>query len=194
MSGSFAPGIRARLVGLVFAAVLPVLAFSAVMTIVFWHQQRAAFEQRFLERVRAMAIALDRELEASIRALEALSGTREVDDGDLEAFAERARRMREAEPTWATVVLAAPDGTQLVNLAHPPGEPRPNLYDRPSFQQALTTARPAVSRLQHSMMSGGWSTGVAVPVMRDGKVRYVLCAGIDESVWQMFLSRYPVAP
>src|SRR6185503_7891070 len=90
---------RSHLVLLVLGAVLPVLAFSAVMGVVFWRQQRAAFEQRFLERVRAMAVALDRELEASIRALEALSGTREVDDGDLEAFAERARRMREAEPT-----------------------------------------------------------------------------------------------
>ena len=42
--------IRAHVVWLVAAAVLPVMIFSMIMTAVFWRQQRAAFEDRFLER------------------------------------------------------------------------------------------------------------------------------------------------
>jgi signal transduction histidine kinase/ActR/RegA family two-component response regulator len=64
--------IRSHL--LLFAAfsVLPVLAFSLVMGIVFWQQQRHAVERGFLERVRAMAIALDREHTGIIQVLGAL--------------------------------------------------------------------------------------------------------------------------
>jgi PAS domain S-box-containing protein len=189
----FAPGIRAHLVGLVCAAVVPVLAFSTVMAVVFWHQQRAGFEQRFLERARSMTIALDREQEASIRALETLAVAAELDGGDYRKFAEHARRVLRAGAGWTTIVLATPDGEQVVNLAHP-GVRLPKLSGRPYFKQALQTARPAISRLQNSLLADRWMTGVAVPVIRDGAVRYVLCAGIDQAVWRRFLALYPVAP
>jgi hypothetical protein len=56
-SGRRAPmRIRTHLVILVVGALLPVLAFSAVMTVVSWLQQCATFEQQFLERVRGMTI------------------------------------------------------------------------------------------------------------------------------------------
>src|SRR4029450_2368536 len=51
--------IRAHVLLLVVASVLPILIFSGVMAYVFWWQQRAAFEQSHLERVRALSIALE---------------------------------------------------------------------------------------------------------------------------------------
>jgi hypothetical protein len=60
--------IRSRLVVLLLVAALPIIGFAAALTVLFWHQQRAAFEQRFLERVRAMSVALDRELVGHTRA------------------------------------------------------------------------------------------------------------------------------
>src|SRR5918994_3770389 len=131
----FAPGIRAHLVGLVFAAVVPVLVFSTIMAVLFWQQQRASFEQRFLERARAMTIALDREQDASVRELQALAAVSELDRGDFKGFAERARQVQRAESSWATVVLATPDGEQIVNLAHRRG-PLPSLADREYLKQA----------------------------------------------------------
>ena len=44
--------IRSHLLIFILGAVLPILAFSAVMTAVFWREQREALEQRFLDRVR----------------------------------------------------------------------------------------------------------------------------------------------
>jgi hypothetical protein len=72
--------IRSHL--LLFAAfsVLPVLAFSLVMAIVFWQQQRHAVERGFLERVRAMAIALDREHTGIIQVLGAMAHSPYLDD------------------------------------------------------------------------------------------------------------------
>src|SRR5439155_2459735 len=100
--------LRSHLVVLVLGAVLPVLAFSAVMTTVFWRQQRAAFEQRFLERARAMSIALDRELGGDIRSLQVLTQSPHLASGDLRAFYDEAARVRAEEPTWATIVPSDP--------------------------------------------------------------------------------------
>jgi len=100
--------IRRRLISLVGLSLLPVLVFSAVMTVIFWRQQRLAFEQQFLERVRAMAIALDRTLEGSMTLLQGLASSPELDRGDLRAFYERARRVASAQPDWATVAVVDP--------------------------------------------------------------------------------------
>ena len=69
---------------------LPVLAFSAVMTEVFWNQQRTAFDA-FSTRVRGMTIALDRELAGHIRAVQALGNSPLLQAGDLARFYEHAR-------------------------------------------------------------------------------------------------------
>jgi hypothetical protein len=61
--------IRAHLFFLVFAALLPILLFSVALTALFWHEQRSALEQRIWDRVQAMSIALDRELDGDIRVL-----------------------------------------------------------------------------------------------------------------------------
>ncbi len=73
--------LRTHLVVLVLAAVLPLLAFSAVMGTIFWHQQRAAYDERHLERVRALAMALDRELEGHARALHVLAQSAALQSG-----------------------------------------------------------------------------------------------------------------
>src|SRR5438445_211420 len=78
--------IRSHLLILVVAAVLPIVAFSAIMTVVFWREQRHAFEQRYLDRVRAMAIALDRELDGSIRSLQVCLNLRISNRGISGAF------------------------------------------------------------------------------------------------------------
>ena len=66
--------IRSHLIILVLGAILPVLAFCAVVTVAFWRQQRLAFEQRFLERVRALSVALDAELALGHQGIESVEG------------------------------------------------------------------------------------------------------------------------
>src|ERR1043166_9857406 len=103
--------IRSHLVLLVCSALLPLLIFAAILTGLFWWQQRTAFEQRFLERVRAVSLALDTEIEASIRVLQALELAPEIETNQLARFATRARRVRSPAPPWAAVVRAAAPGS-----------------------------------------------------------------------------------
>jgi PAS domain S-box-containing protein len=187
--------IRSHLIILVLGATLPVLAFCAVVTVVFWRQQRLAFEQRFLERVRALSVALDAELDGDISTLKALAQSYDLVSGDLKGFYDQAMRVRAEKPTWATVALVDSSGRQLVNLRVPFGAPLPAIpVDAAAIATVVKSGRPAVSRLTKGAISGQDGTPVLVPVKRDGFVRYILIAVIQRSSWLKFVSRYPIAP
>jgi signal transduction histidine kinase/ActR/RegA family two-component response regulator len=187
--------IRTRLVALVALSLLPVLAFAGVMTVISWHQQRHAFEERYLERVRAMSIALDRRLEASIQLLQGLATANLLDDGDLRAFYARATRVAAVAPEWDTVALVDLSGHERLNLRRPFDEPLAvSVAGWEAFQRAVRTGAPAVSSLRPSPLRGVPSTLVFVPVVRDGTTRAVLYATLSATDWLRFLSLYPVAP
>lgn len=187
--------IRTRLVALVALSLLPVLAFAAVMTVIFWRQQRQAFEQRFLERVRAMSIALDRRLDASTQLLQGLATASQLDQGDLRGFYARAARIAAVEPDWETIALVDPSGHELLNLLRPFDEPLAvSVAGSEAFQRAVRTGGPAFSGLTPSPLGGVPATLLFVPVVRAGTIRAVLYATLSTTVWLRFLSLYPVAP
>jgi hypothetical protein len=187
--------IRTRLVALVALSLLPVLAFATVMTMVFWRQQRQAFEQQFLERVRAMSIALDRRLDASTQLLQGLATASQLDEGDLRGFYAQAARIAAVEPDWDTIALVDPSGRELLNVQRPFDEPlTASVAGSEAFQRAVRTGAPAFSGLVASPLRGVQATLVFVPVVRAGTTRAVLYATLSRTVWLRFLSLYPVAP
>jgi signal transduction histidine kinase/CheY-like chemotaxis protein len=194
LSGPNIMKLRSHLLVLVLGAVLPVLAFSAAMTVVFWRQQRDAFEERFLERVHAVAFALDRELAGHARALQVLARSPRLARGDLRGFYEEASAVRAEQPLWATIILVQPDGTQRINLRRRLGEPLPRSGIDPALLQAVARSeREAVSPLVTGAVSSNYTTAVMVPVRQQGTVPYILLAAIDVPGWLQFLSSYPVA-
>jgi hypothetical protein len=78
--------IRSVLLILVLSTLLPVLFLAVFLTIFFHREQRSAFELRYLERVRAFALALDRELDAQIHVLQILAKSDALQSGDLKKF------------------------------------------------------------------------------------------------------------
>src|SRR5918992_4661817 len=114
--------IRSHLLIFILSAVLPILAFSAVMTFVFWREQRQALEQRFLDRVRGMTIALDREIDGNIRSLQMLAESPHLQNNDLLSFHEQIVRALSTQSTWANIILSDPvSGRQVINLRYPFG-------------------------------------------------------------------------
>ena len=85
--------IRSHLLILVLSTLLPILALSVIISVIFWREQRWALEQRYLERVRAISVALDRELEGYIRALQILAESPALQAGDLRSFYDQAVRV-----------------------------------------------------------------------------------------------------
>lgn len=95
--------IRSHLVLLVGAALLPILILATILTGLFWREQRETFYQRYLDGVRAMTIALESEIEASVRVMQAFALTPDIDHEDLVSLAISARRVVSSQPTWSTL-------------------------------------------------------------------------------------------
>jgi PAS domain S-box-containing protein len=158
---------------------LTLIPLALVASFVVWRahrDERADLDQSLLEQARALAVAVDREVDISIAALESLATADELDSGNLSVFYEQARRAKEIHPGWLSVVLADPSGRQLLNLLRPPGTPLPHLADTEAFRRTVQTLAPEVSDLFMGPTSHRWLIAVNVPVIRQGKLRYVLGA------------------
>src|SRR6266542_3281927 len=184
--------IRSHLVLLVCAALLPVLIFAAVLTGLFWLHQRAAFDQTYLERCRAMAIALDTEVGASIRVLESLALSADLDATRMDAYAATVRLVLTSQSSWSTVALVEVSGRQIFKLTPQTDELGP--VDIATFNRVLMTREPALSGLVRTGDAKRFMTEIAVPVVHGDVVTHVLVAGIEPRVWLRFIAKYPVLP
>jgi signal transduction histidine kinase len=181
--------IRSYLILLVLAVAVPLLAFALVQTRNYARVQQENLERNLVERAQAVAASVQKELDVSIAALDALAAVRELDANDLAGFYEAAGRVRSTE-RWFNVWLIDPTGRQLFTLTRPYGAELPSLAEREYFQRILTTRRPAVSGLVKSQLIG-YNVAVAVPVMRDGDLKYVLAAGFRPEKFAEILASNP---
>ena len=136
--------IRTHLVLLVGAVLLPVLVFAAVLTGLFWLQQRANFDQRYLERVRAVSLVLDTEIKASIRVLQALEFAPKIDFDQLSQFSSKARSVLISQPSWSAIVLADPAGNWITGMGRETASPARRAVDGDTFTRVLATGAPAI--------------------------------------------------
>ena len=168
--------VRWFLLAVVSVTLVP-LALVAVLAIWLAHRdQREDLNQALLDHSRALAVAVDREIETSVAALEALGTSNDLESGDLRRFYEQARRARDAHRRWLTVALIDPAGRPLLNLLRPLGSALPGVSDSEVFQRTARTLEPEVSNLFVGATSQRWTVAVHVPLLRDGKLRYVLSA------------------
>jgi signal transduction histidine kinase/CheY-like chemotaxis protein len=172
--------LRSYLSVLVLAGVVPLIALTAFVTISLARQQRDAVVQGMTHTVDALATLIEHDLEISIKSLETLATSRSLDDDDLPQFYEQARRARELHG-WTTVGLIDAAGDHRLNVARPFGTPLPVLRDREYFKQVRATGQPYVSDPLVGRATATVDVAVAVPVVRDGQLRYVLFAGVDPS-------------
>ena len=174
--------LRSYLAILVLAAVVPLIVLTGVMTTSLARQQRVAVGRGLSNTVAALAAVVDNELETSIRSLENLATSQWLDSDDLAAFYEHARRVRQLHH-WSTIGLIDGAGKHRLNIARPLGALLPDLSDRDYFKQVMATGRPYVSDLLKGRVTNTIDLGVAVPVVRDARVKYVLFAGVDSATF-----------
>lgn len=158
---------------------LTLVPLALVATVVVWraHQsERRDLEQALLERVRTLKAAVDREVDTSIAALEGLATADDLDSGNLRAFYAQARRAKEMHPPWLSVILMDPSGQQVLNLLRPPGTPLPRIANTEVFRRTLLSLKPEVSDLFMGQTAHRWLIAINVPVLRQGRLRYVLGA------------------
>ena len=177
---------------MVVGALLPLLVFSTALTAYSWWQERAALEFRQLERVRAIGIALDTELQASVRVLGTLALAASPDPASLAGFQQPLRRIAAAQPLWTMLAIGDPAWREVVAVTGT-GEDAvlPPAIHEETRRQVAETGLPAVSPLVQ--VEGRHTTQIAFPVVRDGAVVALLMAAIDQKAWLGFIGQYPIA-
>jgi hypothetical protein len=172
--------LRYHLIALVVIALVPTLIFAGIVVGSLSREQRASVENGLQTTVRALATAVERELGASVRALEVLATSTALDRGDLRTFHELARRATQEEEAWYAVTLTDASGQLLVSSLRPFGTRLSSIADRDYFHALIRSGRPAASDLiTTGRITGGLNITIAVPVQRDGALRYVLLASIS---------------
>src|SRR5262245_31815606 len=172
--------LRSYLFSLALVTVLPLLAFSGVMLVSVFLDHLAAVKEGLVETSRALSLAVDRKLTASIETLAALSSGELLDAADLQRFRVQAERVLADHETWSALAVVDPAGRRILDLTKPaPARPVLPLGDSPYFRDVLATREPVVSNLITDQSDRHSVIYVAVPVVREKRIRYVLVAGID---------------
>ncbi len=174
------PSIRARLVLLVVACIVPGALFVLALIMHDYGQRRTQIEQESIETARAMVAALDRDLAS------------ELQNNDLEAFQRQAVAVQRSQPIL-NVVLIDREYRQRVNTLRPFGAELP-LETNPAVRRAFDSGEPFTTDAFIGRVAQEWLVGVGVPVLRGAEVRYVLAAGIAPATLSKLLSGQRLSP
>jgi signal transduction histidine kinase len=182
--------LRSSLVSLVIATVVPLVLFAVLVTVFLVRYERDNFIQAMKDRNRAFLSAVDAELKGQITSLSALSAARSLEGDDLRRFHDDAVAVLKTQPDWLNVILTTPEGRQRMNAAAPPGVeliPKPQQPD--TLETVLRTRAPVIGNV---VAEGGRfirrpGIPVRVPIVRDGRLVYVLSALVTPEAFQRLI-------
>lgn len=186
--------IRSHLASLVAAIVLPTVLLAAVALAHLRSVRWDAETERLQERVDAVALAIDAQIDGSVRALQQMAALVEPHPRSpaIAADVDRlARDLLELQPMWTVVELHAIDGAPMRRWARP-GDAALAPVGAAFVDGIAANARHAVSDLVLAPPAAP-VTYIGVPVVREGAARAVLLAGVGAAQWLRFLERYGVA-
>ena len=183
--------IHSRLRALIMITLVPIAIFGIAGSFVLVDKERNTLARGVTDQARAIMSAIDIELFAAVGPLQLLAQSPALDRGDLAAFREEAQRALEARRgDWSNVLVSRPDsGEMLMNLLSPPGASIGTPEDAPTIRQAAESGKATVSAVIVGPILKRPLFGVRVPVMRDGKARYVLSAVVETEVIARLIDR-----
>ena len=161
--------IRSHLLLLAAGAMLPVLAFAVLVSIVLLRQDNATVQRAALDRARAMMTGVDAVLGGEVTTVQALAASSVLASDDLPGFRAEALRVLKTQPTWTTVTLIRPSGEKVIDVARPFGAELPPVRDLKSVFDAVATRKPVIGPVSSAGESGP-GVPIRVPVIRDGDV------------------------
>jgi PAS domain S-box-containing protein len=171
------PGLRAHLLLLVLAVLVPTLIFAALLSWQGLRRHDEAAEARLLDTAQAMAMAVDAQIGARIVALQVLAGQIGAQPEEASTrLLDQARATAEVFGGWIT--LSRRDGSQILNTGLAAGVPLPGPGGAPEIARVFATGQPAVGDIGTGRASGQLRSLVHVPAMRDGVVTAVFAIAL----------------
>ncbi len=186
--------LRSLLLLLIAGSTLPLLVLSLVFGAILVRHERDVVRSSAMDRNRALTTAIDAEVRGHIATLQALSVSSALTRDDLAAFDGQARRILATQPAWRNLLLLAPSGQQLTNTRYPYGMPLPMTVDTDNFARAVSTARPVVGNLTQASQGAFWGVPVRLPIVREGRVVYVLECILDPAFITQLIRKQKYPP
>jgi len=165
--------IRFYLTALVLSCLGPVCLSSAYLVHYSYRNRVALLEQNMLTAANILSVALDRDMAIIQASLEALASSPAIASGNMSAFYAQAQDVISKFP-GSDIILADPDGQQIVNSYLPFGSSLPKRNPRDTVNRVFETGRPGISNVFKGALTGRYLLGVDVPVFQDSKIRYEL--------------------
>ncbi len=167
--------LRARLVLLVVASLVPLIAFTLDRRYVDYQEAIASSARQTLELARSMSFVVETELKARIAMLQVLALSPLLRDDDFDGFRTLAETVAAEQFPGSNIIVLRADGQQLMNTLVPRGAALPVRPNLETTRQVFATGQPAVSNLYQGAVGPRPVVAIDVPVKRkDGSIAYVL--------------------
>ena len=184
--------IHTRLTMLTLATVLPLVAVGGFALIRTVDDQKLQVEQDVGRTVDGLLGDIDRQIIAIEAELQVLAVSPSLQSENLYPF---YQQMYAALPLQGTsIVLLDTKGQQLLSTNRPFGAPLPRAPNTEMSERVVATGKPQVSDLAMGAVLQRPIVAVGVPVIRDGKVVYVLVMGLGSEVLSKLLRQPDLSP
>ena len=182
--------LRRHLAKLLFATIVPLLALAGLLTYQVVASERDTRLRAMQDLARTLSSAVDAEVNQTVLALQLLATSSVIDRLDLEELRARFEEAKGLHGRWSSMSLFKVDGTRLLNLREPPGQPipsNPEAWER--LDAAVRAGRVFISGVVVSSTSGKPTVFFGVPVFRGGVPVYGITATMEYDVWTGWLKQ-----
>ncbi|MES2483282.1 MAG: ATP-binding protein [Pseudomonadota bacterium] len=167
-------GLRTWLFILSLLAVFPLLLFAGLGISQFEQDQRHAILVDLDHRAQHLAEKVETHVNNAIAILETLAAADAAQRDDLRTLHETSRRVVQGNPAFRAIGLVDANDRVLFVTTLPFGGDTLALNQGQMVHEAFRTAKPNVSGIFTSRQTRDKVVAVSVPVLRNGKVAYVL--------------------
>ncbi|HKX10187.1 MAG TPA: ATP-binding protein [Stellaceae bacterium] len=172
-----ARSLRAYVVVLVLACIIPMVVFSAFAVLRYASAQREANDRQILNTARALSAAMDVELKTAESSLSALGTSPALRSRNIGEFFEQARQVAAQRHAW--IILTDPSGREFFNTQR--GLETETRYVKSSDLAVLaaSTCSTQVSGVFYGNKVDRLQVSIYVPVVEKDEVPFVLMMNYD---------------
>ncbi|MDL2354542.1 MAG: response regulator [Pseudomonadota bacterium] len=177
MSHKVTLSLRQFLILLISLGLLPIALIGAWGIRASVSERQQELQRSMLALSRAVATAIDSELETTVENVQTLSNSLELREGDLAKFYATAQAAVRTQKDWRSVILTDAAGAVIFKTSLPYGTVVGAVIDPRSLEEVTKTLRPVIGTIAKGPLKLA-AVPVRVPVMHNGRLQYVVTAAL----------------
>jgi len=156
--------------------IVPIGLFAAALLYFHWQAQEHERQRSQMETVRLLAAAVDNSLDSTVERLSIFARLWSSSSLSEQMVHAQAKEALGANADWSSIVAFDTNGRGVFRTDAPFGPPVQANARIDVWQPVFTERRPVISDVLLDATNGAQHVAVGVPVLREGRVAYVLIA------------------